>query len=292
MKVSWVWSSTLIEACICHSHESCGVKAADLPRPKRWKASTGRSRRASSAALSSVVAPAFTASTPFTVVSSGSSAQRAAEAWSVAPICDTAWPLPARVGRTASRVTHRFGRRRHPLEGDRQGLADHGAGVAALAERARPAQHQQAAAALVDELAQHRQLVAGEGRRLDRAEHHAAVLEQLVAGLGEAADQLLGVVDLEPQVLVVGGALQHDQLQLLVVGERAAQELHLEARLALEVEDLLAAIADVDQRVAAVVLGQQLARLRRHAEAEHPRPRLGRREAHPHRGRLAVGRRP
>jgi len=81
VKVSWVWSSTLIDACICHSHESCGVKAADLPRPKRWKASTGRSRREPSvAALSSVVAPALTVSTAFTVVSSGSSLQRVAEA--------------------------------------------------------------------------------------------------------------------------------------------------------------------------------------------------------------------
>ncbi len=35
VKVSCVWSSTLMLACICQSHESCGVNATDLPRPKR-----------------------------------------------------------------------------------------------------------------------------------------------------------------------------------------------------------------------------------------------------------------
>ena len=236
-----------------------------------------------------MVAPAFTVSTPFTVVSSGSSVQRVADAWSVAAICDTAWPVPARVGRTARRVTtgSAGGVIRCRVTG--RASPSGGAGVAALAERARPAEHQQAAAALVDELGQHGQLVAGEGRRLDAAEHQAAILEQLVARLREAADELLGVVDLEPQVLVVGGALQHHQLQLLVVGQRPAQELHLEARLALEVEDLLAPIAHVDEHVAGVVLGQQLAGLRRHAEGEDARPGLGGGEAHAHRGGLAVG---
>ena len=32
-KFSCVRSSTGIEACICHTHESCGVKANALPRP-------------------------------------------------------------------------------------------------------------------------------------------------------------------------------------------------------------------------------------------------------------------
>ncbi len=276
-------------ACICHSHESCGRNATDLPRPKRWKARTGRSRREPSVALSSVVAPGFTASTALMVVSSGNSGQRADEAASVAAICDTAWPLPARVGRTARRV--RGGSAEGACAGQhhRQRLAERGAGVAAFAERPRSAEHQQAAAALVHELGQHRQLVAGEGRRLDAAEDETAVLEELVAGLGEAAHEFLGVVDLEAQVLVVGGALQHDELQLLVVGEGAAQELHLEARLAFEVEDLLAPVAHVDEHVAGVVLGQQLARLRRHAEGEDARARLRRGEAHAHRGGLAVG---
>ncbi len=205
-----------------------------------------------------MVAPGFTASTLFTVVSSGSSGQRAAEASSVAAICDTAWPLPARVGRTARRVSGGSAAAAW-REHDRQRVAERRAGEAAFAEGARAAEHQQPAAAPVDELGQHGELVAREGRRLDAAEHEAAVLEELVARLREAADQLLGVVDLEPQVLVVGRALQHDELQLLVVGDRAPQELHLEARLALEVENLLAPVAHVDEHVARVVLGQQLA---------------------------------
>ena len=49
----------------------------------------------------------------------------------------------------------------------------------------------------------------------------------------------------EAHELVVRGALQRDDLQVLVVGDGAAQELHLEARLAFEVEDLLARVADV-----------------------------------------------
>ena len=63
-------------------------------------------------------------------------------------------------------------------------------------------------------------------------------------------------------------------MQVVVFGDGAADELHLEARLAFEVEDLLLAIAHVDQRLARVVLGDQLAGLRRDAEAEHARPGL------------------
>ena len=67
-----------------------------------------------------------------------------------------------------------------------------------------------------------------------------------------------------------------DHQQVLVVGDGAAQELHLEARLALEVEDPLALVAHVDQRLAHVVLRDDLAFLRRHAELEQPRTRLRR----------------
>ena len=67
------------------------------------------------------------------------------------------------------------------------------------------------------------------------------------------------------QVLVLGRALQDDDLQVLVVLDRAADELHLEPRLAFEVEDLLAPVVHLDERVARVVLRDLLAVLRRHS---------------------------
>ena len=68
------------------------------------------------------------------------------------------------------------------------------------------------------------------------------------------------------------------------------QELQLGPRLALEVQDLLGAIVDVDERLALVVLRHQLAGPRRDAEPEHARAGIRRREAHAHRRRLAVDR--
>ena len=57
-----------------------------------------------------------------------------------------------------------------------------------------------------------------------------------------------------------------------IVLHGAADEADLGPRLALEVENLLAPIAHVDHRLARVVLGDELAVLRRDAEAEHARP--------------------
>ena len=78
----------------------------------------------------------------------------------------------------------------------------------------------------------------------------------------------------EPEELVLGRALERDQLQVRVVLDRAADELHLEARLAFEIEDRLLAIADVDVDVALVVLRDDFAGLRRDSEAEHAAGRL------------------
>src|SRR3970282_190445 len=104
-----------------------------------------------------------------------------------------------------------------------------------LRERARAAEHDQAAAALLDEVRDHAELIAGERARLDAAEDQAAIREQLFARLREAAEQVLGIVHVDPEVLVVGGALERDDLEVQIVGDGAADELHLEPRLALEV---------------------------------------------------------
>jgi hypothetical protein len=108
-----------------------------------------------------------------------------------------------------------------------------------------------------------------------RSQDEAAVLEELLARLGEPARQLVRVVHVQAQELVLGRALQADHLQVLVVGHGAAEELQLEARLALEVEDLLAAVRRPRMgHVLLVVLRDGLAGLRGDAEAERARPRL------------------
>ena len=67
-------------------------------------------------------------------------------------------------------------------------------------------------------------------------------------------------------------------------------ELHLGARLPLVVENLFLAVGDVDERVARVVLGDELSRAWRDAELEDARPGVRRREPHAHGRRLAVHR--
>ena len=164
---------------------------------------------------------------------------------------------------------------------DRQHVGDRRPRVAALGERPPAAEHQQSAAAVVDEVRNHAELIGREVVRLDAAEDEAAVLKQLGAGAREAAGQIVRPVDVEPHELVLGGPLQDGDLQVLVVLDRAAEELDLETRLALEVEDLVAPIVDRDQRLADVVLRHHLALLRRDPESEEARAGLARGEAQP-----------
>jgi hypothetical protein len=97
----------------------------------------------------------------------------------------------------------------------------------------------------------------------------------LLSGRREAELQLRAVADLEPEELALRGALQQDELDVLVVDDRASHELHFPARLAFEVEDLLALPAHVDPRVARVVAFHALALLGRDAKAHALRARLG-----------------
>jgi hypothetical protein len=121
------------------------------------------------------------------------------------------------------------------------------------------------------------------------AEHQPAILEQLLARLGESREELIGRLD-EPEILVLGRSHDRDELEVRIILDRLPRELQLEARLAFVIEDALAPIADVDLHVALVVLRDHFAGLRRHLQAEHARPGLGRRESHAHRHRIAVGR--
>ena len=62
----------------------------------------------------------------------------------------------------------------------------------------------------------------GEEARLDRAEDEAVVVEQLLARGREATLELAGLVELEAREAVLGGALEDDQLQVLVARRRRA----------------------------------------------------------------------
>ena len=120
---------------------------------------------------------------------------------------------------------HRPGveRARHALDDHRQRIGNRRPGIAALGERSRAAEHQQAAAAALDELRHHAQLIAGERAGLDAAENQAAVREQLVARLGKPAGELLGRVDQQPVELVVRRPQERDDLQVLVVVARRGE---------------------------------------------------------------------
>ncbi len=119
-------------------------------------------------------------------------------------------------------------------------------------------------------------------------EHDSPVAEELLARLGKTARQLLRVVHVEPQELPFRGPLKADQLQVLVLRDRAADELELESRLPLEVEDLLAAVLDLDELLARVILGDHLSFGDGDLETEYPGAGLGDGEVDAHRRGLRV----
>ena len=150
----------------------------------------------------------------------------------------------------------------------RRQIGEHGARIAALGEARATAQHEQAATAFPHEVADHPQLVAGEERGLDRAEHDGAIAEQLRARRREAVHQFERVIHPQTQVLVLGRAQECHELELLVPLDGAARELELGARFAFHVEHLLATIAHRDHGAPFVVLAHLLAQLRAHAHAQ------------------------
>ena len=181
-----------------------------------------------------------------------------------------------------------FGTRVGVGEHHGQHVRDRRARVAAAGEGVASAERQQTAAPLVDEVGDHLQLVAGEEARFHRSQNQAAIGIQLRPGIGEPALQLFSVVDVQAQELVLGGTLQDHQLQIVVIRHRAPQESHLVARLALEVEDLLAPVLDAHQRRLAVVLRDLLVHGHRNAEGVGARARRGGGEANRNRDRLPV----
>ena len=92
---------------------------------------------------------------------------------------------------------------------------------------------------MVHEVGDHLELVAREEARFHGSQHEAAIGEELRAGPREATEELLAVVHVQAQELVVGGPLQDDDLQIVVVRDAATEEADFVAGLTLEVEDLL-----------------------------------------------------
>ena len=89
------------------------------------------------------------------------------------------------------------------------------------------------------------------------------------SGIRDASSS--GVSMCEAQELVLRRALQRDELKIRVRLDRGANEPHLVARLAFDVENLLAAVAHLHERLLHVVLLDLLAGLRRNAEGERAR---------------------
>src|SRR5690606_34347954 len=105
--------------------------------------------------------------------------------------------------------------------------------------------------------------------------------EQLLARGREATEQFCRTVDVDAHEPGLRRSLQDHELDVAVRLDGTSQESDLPPRFTLEVQDLLTAIAHVDQRFLLVVLEYALAGLRRHTEPEPTCPRIGRRELDP-----------
>ena len=115
-----------------------------------------------------------------------------------------------------------------------------------------------------------------------------AIGKQLVAGLRKPCRQLVAAVNHRPEKLRFGRALQQDQLQVGIISNRPANEGHFEVRLAVEEQDLLLAVLNIEQHFANVVLRDLLALLIRDPEPDRSRARLVGREVHFHSRWFAV----
>ncbi len=189
--------------------------------------------------------------------------------------------------RRFSRGSVRRGRRGvGRVQSHRQGLGHRRAGISALRERLVAPQHQEPAAALRNEFREHPHLVDAEEARLHASDYEAAVGEQFLARAGEPRRQFLGIVHVKAQKLVIGRPFQGDHLEVLVVLHRSAEELRLEPRGPLEIQDLLPPAEDVEGDIELVVLGHLLARDRRDLEPKQARARLVGADGHPNRGGL------
>ena len=133
------------------------------------------------------------------------------DASSVSAIWVTGKATPARVGRADN--SEKYDGCFAPLDHDRQHVADRRAAQPPSANARRPPSIIRPPPRLFDEVGEHAELFGRERGGFDAAENDRAIREQLVAGLREPGDQFVGVGDVEPAVLVLGRALQDDDLR-------------------------------------------------------------------------------
>ncbi len=178
---------------------------------------------------------------------------------------------PAFAGEHEAEVAARLGPFGRAVEVDRQEIADRGPVIFAIDEGVGPAEHEQAAAALGDEVPDQGELVLAEEAGLEVVDDDRVVLVQLLGRLGEAVAQLgivgraqpvehrlvravgaLGVGVVEPVEegrgrpgparleVELGGPAgdpdQADELDLAVLGQGPAEELELPVGPAAQVE--------------------------------------------------------
>ena len=145
------------------------------------------------------------------------------------------------------------------VEHHRQQIRHRRGAVSALGECAPSAKNEQSAAPAADEVGDEGQLLGAEVAGFDAAQNQSAIGEQFVGAFGKALRQLLRIVDADPVVLVLGGAYQGYHAQVLVFRHGAAQELQLESRFPLEVEDAPAIRGYVEDGFPFIVLRQHFA---------------------------------
>ena len=132
-------------------------------------------------------------------------------------------------------------------------LRDARGAPAAVGQGEASAEEEQSASAAVHELAQQLLLAGGEVVGLNRADDDGIVGKQVFRTHGKAVGELVGILDALAVELVFGGAQHGDNLELMVVLSRAAQEFVLPARLAFDVKDAALLAADGDEALERVV---------------------------------------
>src|SRR5258708_6810463 len=151
-----------------------------------------------------------------------------------------------------------------------------------------PAKKEHAAPPNRDEVGEHFHLSLRESARFDAPEDDGPIGEELTWRLRKAVGQLLSVVDVEPQVLVLCGPLERDELNVAVRSNGRANESGLVARLPFYIEDLFAALSDVDHGNVRVVLRNLLTGLNGDAKGQRTRASTVEKDADVHRGHVAV----
>ncbi len=99
-----------------------------------------------------------------------------------------------------------------------------------------PAQQHQPAAPAGDELLKSRLQGVVEQVIADATEHHSVVAKQSLLRARQTLRQLVGVLDAQTVILVFRRAYQGHEPDGIVRRHRAAEELYLEARLALDMK--------------------------------------------------------